>query len=107
MQAGKLKHRITLQRPAAGQDAYGQPLTGWTDVATVWASITDMTGREYIAAAAVQASVQTRITIRYRADIVAAMRVLHGTDVYNIAAVLEWGRDALNLMCEKGVGDGR
>lgn len=107
MRAGQLNKRVTLQTPAAGQDEFGQPLTGWTDVATVWASITDMTGREYIAAAAVQTSVQTRITIRYRAGIVAAMRVLHGADVYNIAAVLEWGRDALNLMCEKGVGDGR
>lgn len=103
MRAGQLNRRITLQAPVTGQDEYGQPLTGWTDVATVWASITDMTGREYIAAAAVQASVQTRITIRYRAGIVAAMRVLHGADVYNVEAVLERDGQALNLMCVRGV----
>lgn len=106
MRAGQLNRRITLQAPVTGQDEYGQPLTGWTDVATVWASITDMTGREYIAAAAVQASVQTRITIRYRAGIVAAMRVLHGADVYNVEAVLERDGQALNLMCVRGVTNG-
>lgn len=106
MRAGQLNRRITLQAPVTGQDEYGQPLTGWTDVATVWASITDMTGREYIAAAAVQASVQTRITIRYRAGIVAAMRVLHGADVYNVEAVLERDSQVLNLMCLRGVTNG-
>lgn len=106
MRAGKLNQRVTLQAPATGQDAYGQPLTGWTDVATVWASIADMSGREYIAAAGVQASVQTKIMIRYRTGVVAKMRVLHGADVYDIDAVLNQDRISQVLMCIRGVTNG-
>ena len=37
MQAGRLNTRVTLQRRTAGQDAAGQPIDGWADVATTWA----------------------------------------------------------------------
>lgn len=102
----QLNKRITLQAPAAGQDAWGEPLTGWTDVAKVWASIIDISGREYIAAAAVQHTVQTKITIRYRAGMLASMRAVHGADVYTIEAVLGQDRKSLLLMCSRGVSDG-
>ena len=35
LQAGKLRWHCTLQQPATGQDATGQPLPGWVDVAPV------------------------------------------------------------------------
>lgn len=106
MLAGRLTRQITLQAPPTGQDESGNPLTGWTDVATVWASIVDLSGREYIAAAAVQNAVQTKITLRYRQGIVASMRVLHGEDIYNIEAVLGQDHKSLLLMCSRGVSDG-
>ncbi|QRX82248.1 phage head closure protein [Glaciimonas sp. PAMC28666] len=106
MLAGRLTRRITLQSPPTGQDESGNPLTGWTDIATVWASIVDLSGREYIAAAAVQNAVQTKITIRYRQGIVASMRVVHGENIYNVEAILGQGRKALLLMCSRGVSDG-
>ena len=99
MQAGRLNKRVLIQSPATGQDATGEPTTGWTDVATVWASIVDVSGREYVAAGGLQNSAQTKITIRYRSGIVPSMRVVHGATIYGIEAVLEQGRDALLLMC--------
>lgn len=98
---GWLRERITLQSPATGQDANGEPLTGWTDVATVWASITDVTGREYVAAGGLQNSAQTKILIRYQAGITPAMRVVHGADHYNIEAVLGQDHISLMLMCRR------
>lgn len=86
--AGKLDQRVTLQSAAAGQDAAGQPNGAWADVATVWAAVKDISGREYIAAGGVQNEAQTRIFIRRRNDVVPAMRVLHGAVAYNIEAVL-------------------
>lgn len=111
MRAGQLDKRITIQMPATGSDAYGEPLNGWVNVVDfgdgkVWASIEDMTGREYLAAAAVQASVQSKIRIRYRPGVTAAMRVLHGGGVYNIEAVLGQDNRQLLLMCSRGVNDG-
>lgn len=101
MQAGRLNKRITIQSPATGQDATGEPTTGWTDVATVWASIVDVSGREYVAAGGLQNSAQTKITIRYRAGIVPSMRVVHGSDAYNVEAVLGQDRRSLLLMCSR------
>jgi SPP1 family predicted phage head-tail adaptor len=106
MNIGDLDRRVTLQQHATGQDAYGEIATGWVDVATVWAAIWDMSGREYIAAAATQAAVQTKITIRYRPGVVAAMRAVYGTDVYNIDAVLVQGKVSMTLMCTRGVNNG-
>ena len=101
MQAGRLNKRVLIQSPATGQDATGEPTTGWTDVATVWASIVDVSGREYVAAGGTQNSAQTKITIRYRAGIVPSMRVVHGSDAYNVEAVLGQDRRGLLLMCSR------
>lgn len=106
MKAGKLNRRVTIQRRATGEDAYGQPTQGWVDLFTVWAAIDDMKGRQFFAAQADQSQVHTKITIRYVAGIDASMRVLHGLDVYDIHAVLGQDRVSLELMCARGVGDG-
>lgn len=107
MRAGTLRHRVSLQAPATGQDAYGAPLTGWTDFAlNVPASITDLSGREYLAAAATQNAVQSKIAIRALAGISAAMRVVHGADQYNIETVLRQRDGSLLLMCSRGGSHG-
>ncbi|MDO8777082.1 MAG: phage head closure protein [Burkholderiaceae bacterium] len=107
MRAGTLRHRVTVRAPATGQDAYGEPLAGWTDFAVnVPASITDLSGREFMAAAATQNAVQSKIGIRALAGITAAMRVVHGADVYNIESVLRQRDGSLLLMCSKGVING-
>lgn len=103
---GWLNQRVTLQTPASGQDAAGQPLTGWADFANVWASITDVSGKEYIAAGGLQNAAQTKILIRYQDGIVPSMRVVNGADVYNIEAVLGQDHLSLMLMCTRGVSDG-
>ncbi|MBC7193869.1 phage head closure protein [Marinobacter sp.] len=102
MRAGELRHRILIQRLASGQDEYGQPLNAWQDVATVWAKIEDLSGREYFQAQQVPtAQVSTRITIRWRPDIEPTMRVVHGARVLDIKAVLDpdGRRREIQLMC--------
>lgn len=106
-----LKWRITIQQRGETQDATGAVTQEWVNVITtgdgkVWANIYDMTGRQYIAARAEQNSVVTKIAIRRRDGIVAAMRVLHDLDAYDIEAVLVHGKDWLVLMCVKGINNG-
>lgn len=103
--------RVTLQKRQDGQDATGAPLTGWVNViptgdGKVWASIKDMTGRQFVAARAEQNAVSTTIRIRKRAGVEAKMRVLHGAVAYDIEAVLERDGEWLDLMCVKGLSDG-
>lgn len=105
--AGDLRHRVTLQRLLVDQD----PVTGetakiWVNAAIVWAQIVPLSGREFIAAGAEQSEVTGRITIRYRDDVDASMRVVQGNMYHNILAVLpdaESGREHLTLMVSEGV----
>jgi SPP1 family predicted phage head-tail adaptor len=102
VRSGYLPTRVTIQQSVAGQDELGQPSNRWEDVAVVWANIADISGREFIASAAVQNTVQTKITLRYRAGVLPAMRVVHQARIYNIEAVLQQDRVSLLLMCSKG-----
>lgn len=103
MNAGDLRHRVTLQKRVQGFDPIGQPIEGWDDVATVWAAVEPLRGREYLAAGAMQSSVEVRIRMRYRPGITSAMRVAFDGDVYDIKAVIEVNtrREELQLMCTK------
>ena len=57
MRAGSLRHRVTIQRYELVVDEYGAPLRreSWKDVATVWASVDAVSGREFFAPHQVQA----------------------------------------------------
>lgn len=54
MNIGKLRHRITLQRQINAQNDYGAVVTTWQGIATVWAEIKPISGREYFEASQVQ-----------------------------------------------------
>ena len=102
MQAGLLNRRVTLQAPGTTQDELGQPIPGWTDVATLWADIRMKSGLESIKAGAPVSVVQASIRVRYRAGITAGMRVVHNLQAFNIVAVLPdvGGREYVDLVCE-------
>lgn len=102
MQAGLLNRRVTLQAPGTTQDELGQPIPGWTDVATLWADIRMKSGLESIKAGAPVSVVQASIRVRYRAGITAGMRVVHNLQAFNIVAVLPdvGGREFVDLVCE-------
>ena len=102
LRSGLLTTKITLQEPTTEQDEFGQPGQGWTDVASVWANLTDISGREFFASNALLNSAQTKITIRYRTGITPSMRVIHKNDIYNIEAVLGQDRLSLLLVCSRG-----
>lgn len=105
--AGSLRHQVVIQKPKVTQN----PQTGgmgktWEPVATVWADVTPMSAREFIAASAEQSEVRGRMTIRYRDDVDATMRVVHRGRYYAILGVLpdaESGREHLTLMTAEGV----
>lgn len=106
MRAGKLDQRITIQRLDLVQDAIGEIVQTWVEVAVLWASVIDLSGREFIAAQAVTTEVTTKILIRYRAGILPSMRVVHGSDIYDIITVLKQGKDSLLMMAAKGASNG-
>lgn len=109
LKAGKLRHRVVIQRPVETQNSTtGATTVTWQDVATVWAAIEPLSAREFIAAQAENSKVSTRITVRYRADLTHEMRLYHAAKdkIYNIEGVLsdkESGLEYLTLPCSEGV----
>ncbi len=109
---GRLQHQVVLRRRAAPQDALGQGANTWVDVATVWAAIEPLRGREFFAAGQLQAAVETRITLRWRDGVRAEDCCIWWparAKLYAITAVIEpnaAGR-VLELMCVEGIRDGR
>ena len=103
MQAGRLNRKCQLQSPSQSVDELGQPIPGWTDVATVWADIRMKSGLESIKAGAPVSVVQASIRVRYRAGINAGMRIVHNLVAYNITAVMPdvSGREFIDLACEQ------
>lgn len=93
--------RIRIEAPATVQDTNGEMIPGWSLVAVVWASVVDVTGREYVAAGATQNAAMTKMNIAYRTGLAPNMRVLLGADVYNIEAVLGQDHIDLLLMCRR------
>ncbi|MBI6132322.1 phage head closure protein [Serratia marcescens] len=110
MQAGKLRHRITLQKPEKVQNPdNGEMEDAWLDLTTIWAEVVPLSSREFVAAQAMQNAVTTRITIRYRQDIQPKYRILFRGKIFNIEGILsdpKSGLEYLTLPCSEGTNDG-
>ena len=87
--SGRLNQRITIQAMTRVRGALGGHDETWSNFAIVWAEVTDMSGRELFNAKAMGSEVTKRVTIRYRTDIVAAMRVIFSD---GSMARIEWIR---------------
>lgn len=103
MQAGKLRHRVTLRESTEAQDTYGESIKTFADVATVWAEVVQLSGREYLQAREAGAETTTRITIRKRSGVHEKMRITWGTHSYDVDAVLPDPTNARHilLMCSE------
>ena len=108
---GRLQSKVSIQQRAAGATTLGQARQEWANVATdLWAEILPLRGRELFAAGQEQQAADVRITLRWRAGITGAMRVVSGGVAYdivgapiNVKGLNEW----MELMCTTGVKDGR
>ena len=104
VRAGDLRHRVTLQSPVASQDGYGAETVTWTDVATVWAAVWPVRGREYFEARQTAAEVTHKVRIRYSTDVSGVTpkwRVVFGSRRFDIEAVINPDERSkyLDLMC--------
>ena len=65
MEAGKLRHRITLQRMDTDENDVGEEVVIWETLATRWAQVETLSGREWLMAQQVAADVTTRVTMQW------------------------------------------
>lgn len=104
---GKMRHRITFQQFSGTLDDFGDPLQAdddnWVDVATTWAAIDPISGREFYAAEQSQSEVSHKIRCRYRTGLDTAMRITYGKRRFKIISLIDWEErhESLLLMCKE------
>jgi len=99
---GKRNRKISVRQQATTQDAIGQPVNTWTEVAKLWAEVTHRSGKQVMRADQDVSIVTVNFRVRRRTNITAAMRVWFAGKVYEIKAVIpdERDRESMDLLCE-------
>jgi SPP1 family predicted phage head-tail adaptor len=103
MNAGKLRHKITIEQRSTTPNSFGEPANTWTTFLTRWASVEPIIGKEFFSSQQVQAEVTTKIRIRNAPGVLPQMRVIFGSKIYDIQAIMdieEKGKEVL-LMCKE------
>ena len=102
MRIGTLRHKVEIQAYITTVDPDGYPIQDWVTVAHAWAAVEPVAGKEYWAAAAVQAETTIKITMRPPGiEITPANRLLFDGRTLEIQSVInveERDRE-LVLMC--------
>lgn len=100
--AGRLNQRITIQQPAASQDAYGEMVPSWTTFATVWAEVKPVLGSEAVVNGMTLAQAPVKVRIRHLAGVLPTMRVVHETRTLAVRSVAEMDSAGQidELLCE-------
>jgi SPP1 family predicted phage head-tail adaptor len=110
MRAGRLRHRVTLQR-ATPVTVDGSTVTTWVTFGTAWGGVEPIRGREALAGGGILAEMDTRIPLRYNsvtATLTERDRLQHGGVSYNIYSIAEknTAHRELECLCKSGVNDG-
>jgi SPP1 family predicted phage head-tail adaptor len=109
MNPGQFRHKITLMKPVTTQDEIGNTIEEWQPVRACWAAIKTVSGREYFAAASVQAERTYRFIIRYTPGINETMKIDYQGRLFDIQSVLndDEGRKTLTIIAtERVAADG-
>lgn len=102
MQAGQLRHRLALQSPSE-TIVRGEAVVTWNTVATRWAKIEALQGRELWNARQVQPDITHRIELRFETGIALTSKwrlLLAGTRVLEILAVRRPEERAINWLLD-------
>lgn len=88
MRAGKLRHRVTIEQPTESATGTGNVTRTWATFAKRHCEIEPLTGTEFFSGAALEREVSARIRMRYLPGLTAEMRIVHGSDVWDIQSII-------------------
>lgn len=107
IRAGRLRHRLTLQRKTESRTSNGDITIAWVTDSTVWGAIEPLSGKELVAASQTQNEATVRIVIRYHATINDTWRVVNDGKAYSILSLInDSERDHMMVLtCSQGVAE--
>jgi len=108
MESGALDRRGTIQQETVSRGASGQPISSWSDVATVWFLMLNQSGREVVAQREVLAEMTHVLKIRYRPGVTAKMRFVYGSRTFDILSVRDMNEGHVEMLldCKEGRSQG-
>lgn len=89
IRAGLLKERVLIQAPSESSNSLGETTIGWSDAATVWASVNGLSSREILQAMQANVIASHKIRIRHMPEITPHHRVVWRGKNLEIASVVE------------------
>jgi len=106
--AGKLRHRVTVQRQRQGVDTFGEPASEWEDLYRLYCQVEPLTGEELVASKAVKGVETHRVTTRWGPKVDATMRLRWETgpgssrifEIVSISNIEERNREIL-ILCKE------
>lgn len=93
--AGKMDRQIIIEEKSVTRDDFGAETVIWQDVATVWAEVLPISGREVFNAGKIFAEATTLFRIRWRSGLTEDMRISYGGQYYGVSYLREVGRREL------------
>jgi len=84
---GWIAHRVVIERPVTSPDGAGGASVAFAPLATVWAAIEPLSASEDGGSGRLATRITHRVTIRWRADVTGAMRLVHRGRVLRIASL--------------------
>lgn len=110
--AGRLRHRVQLQRRTVTKNTVGEPQLVWDEIGTVWADIQPLTGRKLESAQRLSSAVSHEIKVRYQAKfadtrMVSTYRGFYQGRVFNIhgSINMDEGQVLVSLIAEEGLSE--
>lgn len=102
IKAGRLRHRVDIERLTTARNEYGETVETWVDLAeSVPVAVEPLSVRERLVADQAESRVTTRMVMRYR-DIKASDRIKHKGLTFEVVGVMDdpiSGAEWLTVMC--------
>jgi SPP1 family predicted phage head-tail adaptor len=84
MNPGDLRSKIIIEEATYTDNGFGGKITTWTTLATVWAKVEHLSGRELQIAQQISPNILYEITIRYRSEMSTQYRIYYSGQYFNI-----------------------
>lgn len=89
MNIGKLKHRVAVQQMTETRDSTGEMVETWTTIATRFAHVQPVSGKESDRRGIETATARYKVTMRYQAGLITtADRLLYESQPLDIESVI-------------------
>ena len=104
----RLRNRVEFLRRIVTVE-HGISKERWETAFTCWCGVEPLSGREFWEAAAINRENEVRLTIRYRKDVSAEMRIRLDGTVYDITSILDKNNrhEALEILARTVTPDGK